>query len=209
MKNGKREDRVVEETRDDDIEILEIVGLDEDGEEITFEEDPPSDPDPVMDVEAQEPEDGAETRERLLRLHADFENLKKRSAKEVADQRRFASAAVVERLLPIIDNFERALATGPADEDDRSFRRGVELIYRQLLDELKKEGLEPLDSVGKTFDPNLHEAVETCSEGGHPPHTVIREFLKGYRFQERLLRPSLVKVSVAPDESSGSEPQTE
>jgi molecular chaperone GrpE len=193
------------EERNDDIEILEIVGLDEDGEEITFEEDPAPEPSPVD----PDPVSASEDRERLLRLHADFENLKKRSEKELAEQRRFASTAVVERLLPVIDNFERALAMEPPGESDRSFREGVELICRQLLEELRREGLTPIDALGCTFDPNLHEAVETCSSGDHPPHTVIEEFLKGYRFQDRLLRPSMVKVSVAPEESSGTEPQTE
>ena len=193
------------EEREDDIEILEIVGLDEDGEEITFEEDSA----PLQEPEAGGVELVSDDRERLLRLHADFENLKKRSEKEVSDQRRFASAAVVERLLPIIDNFERALAMEPSSDGDRSFRQGVELICRQLLEELRKEGLTAVESIGCPFDPNVHEAVETCPSGDHPPHTVIEEFLKGYRFQDRLLRPSMVKVSVAPEESSGSEPQTE
>jgi len=195
------------EERDDEIEILEIVGLDEEGEEITFEEEPASEqePDQVPATDGSASED----RERLLRLHADFENLKKRSEKEIADQRRFASVAMMEKLLPIIDNFERAIAMEPSVDGDRSFRQGVELIYRQLIEELRKEGLTPLDSVGQTFDPNVHEAVETCSSGEHPPQTVIEELLKGYRFQDRLLRPSMVKVSVAPEEFSGSEPQTE
>jgi molecular chaperone GrpE len=196
------------EERDDEIEILEIVGLDEEGEEITFEEDQAPEPvpeDPVPATGGSTSED----RERLLRLHADFENLKKRSEKEIAEQRRFASVAMVERLLPIIDNFERAMAIEPSCDGDRSFRQGVELIYRQLIEELRKEGLTPLDSVGQTFDPNVHEAVETCNSGDHPPQTVIEELLKGYRFQDRLLRPSMVKVSVAPEEFSGSEPQTE
>ncbi len=200
-----------DEELDNDIEILEIVGLDEDGEEIVFEEESESAPKPAQGTAATEPdpESESEDRERLLRLHADFENLKKRSEREVAEQRRFASSVVVERLLPIIDNFERAMSMEASSNGDHSFRKGVELIYRQLLEELKKEGLTPLDAVGCTFDPNVHEAVETCSTIDHPPHTVIEEFLKGYRFQDRLLRPSLVKVSVAPEEDSGSKPQTE
>ena len=209
MKNDDRDEQVTTENRDDDIEILEIVGLDEDGEEITFDEEPAPEPEAEANRIAVEAVSTPDDRERLLRLHADFENLKKRSEKEVAEQRRYASIAVVERLLPVIDNFERALAMEPSSDGDPSFRQGVELICRQLLEELKREGLTPIDALGCTFDPNLHEAVETCSNGDHPPHTVIEEFLKGYRFQDRLLRPSMVKVSVAPDESSGSKPQTE
>ena len=207
MKNDDRDEQVTTDSRDDEIVILEIVGLDEDGEEITFEEEPT--PEPEADRLDVDTGSAPDDRERLLRLHADFENFKKRSEKEVAEQRRYASIAVVERLLPVIDNFERALAMEPSTDGDRSLRQGVELICRQLLDELKREGLTPIEALGCTFDPNLHEAVETCSNGNHPPHTVIEEFLKGYRFQDRLLRPSMVKVSVAPDESSGSKPQTE
>lgn len=207
MKNEDRDERYGLEAQDDDIEILEIVGLDEEGEEITFDED--TTPEPEAKATPADQEADSEDRERLLRLHADFENLKKRSEKELAEQRRFASIAMVERLLPVIDNFERALAVGSPDDSDRSFRHGVELICRQLMEELRKEGLTPIEAVGCTFDPNLHEAVETCSSGEHQPHTVIEEFLKGYRFQDRLLRPSMVKVSVAPEENSGTEPQTE
>jgi molecular chaperone GrpE len=205
MKNEDRDERFGAEPQEDDIEILEIVGLDEEGEEITFDEEPAPKPAPAPAVQ----DGGSEDRERLLRLHADFENLKKRSEKELAEQRRFASVAVVERLLPVIDNFERALAMGTPDDSDHSFRQGVELIWRQLMEELRKEGLTPIESLGQAFDPNLHEAVETCSSSEHQPHTVIEEFLKGYRFQDRLLRPSMVKVSVAPEENSGTEPQTE
>ncbi len=205
MKNEERDESIISDAGDDDIEILEIVGLDEDGEVITFEDDPAPEP-----VPASTPaESVSEDRERLLRLQADFENLKKRSEKEATDHRRYASLAMVDRLLPIIDNFERAIAMEPARDEDNAFRQGVELIYRQLMEELKKEGLTPVDAVGCTFDPNLHEAVETCCSDDHPPHTVIKEFLKGYRFQDRLLRPAMVRVNLAPDENSGPEEQVE
>jgi molecular chaperone GrpE len=178
MKNEERDERLTGDTGDDDIEILEIVGLDEDGEVITFEDDPAPEP-----ASSSTPaESASEDRERLLRLQADFENLKKRSEKEATDNRRYASLAMVDRLLPIIDNFERAIAMEPAPDEDNAFRQGVELIYRQL---------------------------ETCCSDDHPPHTVSKEFLKGYRFQDRLLRPAMVRVNLAPDESSGPEGQAE
>ncbi len=205
MKNEERDELISGDSGEDDIEILEIVGLDEDGEVISFEDDPASEP-----SSASEPaESVSEERERLLRLQADFENLKKRSAKEAADHRRYAALAMVDRLLPIIDNFERAMEMAPARDGDNAFRQGVELIYRQLMEELKKEGLTPVDAVGCTFDPNLHEAVETGCSDDHPPHTVTKEFLKGYRFQDRLLRPAMVRVNLAPDESNGPEEQAE
>ena len=205
MKNEERDELITGDSGEDDIEILEIVGLDEDGEVISFEDDPASEP----SSDAAPAESVSEERERLLRLQADFANLKKRSEKEAADHRLYASLAVVDRLLPIIDNFERAMAIEPAQDEDTAFRQGVELIYRQLMEELKKEGLTPLDAVGCTFDPNLHEAVETSCSDDHPPHTVSKEFLKGYRFQDRLLRPAMVRVNLPPDENNGPEEQAE
>jgi len=96
----------------------------------------------------------------------------------------------------VLDNFERAVAVSPQNDSDRAFRDGVVLIFKQLLEELRKEGLTAIDSIGEPFDPNLHEAVATDSESAFPPHTVVEEMQRGYLLHDRLLRPSQVKVRI-------------
>jgi molecular chaperone GrpE len=213
-----REDRKVpaELERDDgdDIEIIEVVGLNEDAP-------PPSDEDPdeiEVDFEGggsrvrPASAGGAQTsaasfpsavavedeslKERLLRLQADFENFKKRVDREKADYQRLATASLVSKLLPVIDNFERALATEPRTEGEAAIHEGVALIHRQLMEELRKEGLAPMESVGEPFDPAHHEAVATDDSSGLPPNTVVEELQRGYYFQDRLLRPAAVRVSI-------------
>ncbi len=189
---------------DDDIEILEVVGVDDDA--------PPPDADVEDAVTAEaQAEDrppappGAEvSRERLLRLQADFENFRKRVDRERGAFERHARAGLVERLLPILDNLERALALEHESEVYDPFRDGVSLIHRQLLDELRKAGLRPVDSVGRPFDPNVHEAVLTEPSADVAPHTVLEEIQRGYRFLDRLLRPARVKVSVEPERAIAS-----
>lgn len=136
-------------------------------------------------------------REQLLRLSADFENFRRRIEREREDSERHASASLVTRLLPVLDNFERALSRDPGAGSDR-FYDGVVLIFRQLLEELRKEGLAAVDSVGEPFNPELHEAVSTTVEQALPPNIVVEEMQRGYRLHERLLRPALVKVTVEP-----------
>ena len=198
-----REDRAVE---DEEIEIVEIVGLDEDAPpssagDDAAEDDPGSadeieltfDDDVASGVEAAVPPDDAE-RERILRLHADFENTKKRLERERDEAVRHANAGVVLRLLAVVDNFERALQHAGGGEE--SFRDGVFLIYRQMMDELRKEGLKAIDALGETFDPLVHEAVATDPSPNNPPNVVVEELQRGYWFKDRVLRPALVRVSL-------------
>jgi molecular chaperone GrpE len=197
---------------EDDIEILEVVGVgdDEDGEDRDGEhggDAPLDDPDEVelsfdgegalelaLPEESAEPRTPAAGREQLIRLQADFDNLRKRFKRERADYELQANAGMVSRLLPIIDNFERAL--GAADGDEDPFRQGVRLIHRQLLEELRKEGLDPVEAIGRPFDPKCHEAVATEERDDVAPNQIVEEMQRGYQFRGRLLRPTLVKVSV-------------
>jgi len=150
---------------DDEIEIIEIVGL-EDSPAIEIEAETGGEaaesPDLILDFDDEESESGIARKERLRRVHlqADFENYKKRVERERESDQRQASARVVQNLLPVLDNFERAIASA-SDETGSSLHRGVQLIFRQLLDELRREGLEAIDTVGEPFDPQLHEAVAT------------------------------------------------
>jgi molecular chaperone GrpE len=196
----------------DEIEIIEVVGLDEDSPgagvreddagsgdgEITvdFDEDRPEQRSPAAssdDVNGGAPR-AVSDREMLVRLRADFDNFKKRVEREREAAERHASAGLVSRLLPVLDNFERALAAEVPSDDGRAFRDGVALIFRQLLEELRREGLASVDSLGQPFDPNHHEAVATDRVPGLPGNTVVEELRRGYRLHDRLLRPAQVKV---------------
>jgi molecular chaperone GrpE len=139
--------------------------------------------------------------QRLVRLQADFENFRRRARAEREELLRYGSEPLVKALLPVLDNFERALASGGGE----GFVAGVEMIYRQFLDVLAREGLRPLESVGRSFDPAYHEAVEQEETTAHPDNTVIQELRRGYCFHERVIRPAMVRVARAP----AKEPQSE
>lgn len=138
-----------------------------------------------------------EARNRLLRLHADFDNFRKRSQKEKEEWYQYASVGILEKLLPVVDNFERALTSlDTQSEEVKGLLAGINMIYRQLVETLQKEGLEAIQSVGEIFDPNLHEAIlQVPQEEGQQDSQVVEELRKGYRFKERVLRPTLVKVA--------------
>lgn len=131
--------------------------------------------------------------QRLVRLQADFENFRRRTAKEKEDFYKYAAEQLVESLLPILDNFELALACG-RETPDKLFE-GVKMIYRQIVDTLMAQGLSPIPSVGEIFDPSRHEAVLQEKTGNHPDNIILEELRKGYLFKDKLLRPSMVKVA--------------
>jgi molecular chaperone GrpE len=137
-------------------------------------------------------------RDRYLRVLADFENFRKRQDREKADFYRHALGNVLKDLLPVLDNFDRALEH--AEEGDE-FHKGVFLIYKQLFDQLQRHGLRPIDDVGIHFDPNVHEAVVREEDPSVPNHTVSAVLQKGYFLHDRLLRPALVKVAVGGPET--------
>lgn len=142
--------------------------------------------------------ENAGLKDQLLRKQAEFENYRKRTDREKTEARQNGRKAVLIDMLSVLDNFERALATAAKGAEDDPLRLGVELIYKQFKDTLTKLGVEPLDAVGKTFDPHLHEAVTTEETSAHDANTVIEEFQKGYRLGDQLLRPAQVKVAAAP-----------
>lgn len=135
--------------------------------------------------------------DRLLRTTAEFDNYRKRIERERQAQLEATVASVVEDLLPLMDDLERALAAEPGPEGADAYRRGVELIHRQMTDLLRKRGVEPIEAVGADFDPNLHEAVSYDAVEGRRDGEIIEEFRKGYRLGDRLLRPSMVRVAKA------------
>jgi molecular chaperone GrpE len=139
-----------------------------------------------------------DSRDRYLRTLADFENFRKRAEREKADFQRYALAGVIRDLLPVIDNFDRALEH--AEEGDE-FHKGVALIYKQLFDVLQRHGLKPISESGVRFDPNIHEAVVREEDPSVPSHTVVAVLQKGYFLHDRLLRPAMVKVAVGGPEA--------
>ncbi|MGE5570796.1 MAG: nucleotide exchange factor GrpE [Rhodospirillales bacterium] len=134
----------------------------------------------------------ADLYDQLLRRTAEFENFRKRTQRERTELFEFAAMDAVRELLPVLDDFELALKVESADKD---YARGMELIYQRLLGSLQKMGLEPFDSQGKTFDPEIHHAVEVVPSAEAEDQTVLQELKRGYNFKGRLLRPAMVKVA--------------
>jgi molecular chaperone GrpE len=140
-------------------------------------------------------------RQTLLRRQADFENYRKRVEKERADDQKRATARVIEGLIPIVDGFEHALAAHRETEYE-NYRKGFELIYKQLLDNLAKLGVERVDPLGKPFDPHLHQAMDRTETSDHEDGTVIQTFQPGYIYHGRVLRPAMVRVALNPAAAS-------
>ena len=138
--------------------------------------------------------------DRLLRTTADFENFKKRAARERIETAQSAAAALVEKLLPVLDHFEMAQAATQNAGDDKltPLQSGVAMIQQQLKTVLAESGLEEIDAAGKPFDPALHEAVSQQESSEVPEGRVLQQLRKGYKFRERLLRPATVVVAKKP-----------
>jgi molecular chaperone GrpE len=140
-------------------------------------------------------------RQTLLRRQADFDNYRKRIDKERAEDHKRATARVIEGLIPIIDGFEHALAAHREAEYE-SYRKGFELIYKQLLDNLARLGTERIEPLGQTFDPHQHQAMDRVETSQHPDGTILEVFQPSYLFHGRVLRPAMVRVAVHPSGAS-------
>ncbi|WP_226085373.1 nucleotide exchange factor GrpE [Mesobacillus sp. S13] len=132
---------------------------------------------------------------RYLRLQADFDNFRRRSRIELEASAKYRAQNIITDLLPAIDNFERALKMDVDNEQAKSLKQGVEMVYRSLLDALKNEGVEVIEAVGKEFDPHLHQAVMQAEDENYGPNIVVEEFQKGYMLKDRIIRPAMVKVN--------------
>jgi len=135
--------------------------------------------------------------DRLARAQAEFDNARKRAAREQQDYRDYAQSDTIKALLPIMDSFERALRAD-ANSQQSEFRNGIELIYKQLQDALVKLGVQPIPAKGEPFDPRVHEAIEMVDTTDAEDHQVLEELQRGYKLKERLLRPAMVKVARNP-----------
>lgn len=136
-----------------------------------------------------------EEENRYLRLQADFDNFRRRSRLDAEAAQKYRAQSLVADILPALDNFERALQVNTADEQTKSVLQGVEMVYRQLVEALQKEGVEAIESVGKTFDPYEHQAVMQVEDGEYEPNTVVEELQKGYKLKDKIIRPAMVKVN--------------
>jgi molecular chaperone GrpE len=134
--------------------------------------------------------------DRLLRKQAELDNFRKRVQREKEEFVQHATADLIRALLPVLDGFERALAHRDSSTPEQ-FSQGVELIYRELLETLNRAGVKPVDTQGKTFDPHLHQAVETVTDPGYGDQEIVEELQRGYKLRNRLLRPAIVKVAVS------------
>ena len=155
------------------------------------------------DTDAEDPMAGLQAdldrfRDLALRSQADFENYKKRSAREKEDAIKYANSSLLERLVSIIDNFELGLAAAREQDEQSPIYSGMALVQKQLNDLLVENGLQPIEAEGKKFDPNVHEAIAHEPSGQVPEGIVLRQTRRGYRFKDRLLRPAKVVVSSGP-----------
>jgi molecular chaperone GrpE len=143
--------------------------------------------------------------DRLLRGMADFDNYKKRVSKDKDDLIRYGNEKLIRELLPVIDNFERAIGQADTAPDSSALKEGIEMILKQFLSVLEKFGVTDFSAVGQPFDPNKHEAMVQQESIEHEENTVMSEFQKGYYLHDRLLRPALVAVAKQPADSEAAE----
>lgn len=188
--NGHEQDDVLEEKSVDSAQTEE-------------NESTESNEDEVLNAEiVEESSEGTDLQKEIealkaseLRIRADFDNFRRRTNEENAKRVKFASQSVIEKLIPLIDNFERALQVNATSEDAKQIQSGVEMIYRQLLDVLNSEQVEVIEAVGQPFDPNFHQAVMQEPSDEFESGIVTMELQKGYTMHGRVIRPSMVKVA--------------
>lgn len=134
--------------------------------------------------------------DQLLRALADFDNFRKRTQRELAEQRLYGMMEAFRALLPALDGVDRALRVEGGSVAD--LRKGLEMLSRQLTESVKKLGVEPIEAAGRPFDPHLHEAVEMVETNAAPEHTVVQELQRGYKLRDKLVRPAMVRVAQSP-----------
>jgi len=162
-------------------------------------EDPIQPDDPMAELESKlesAEKELQETHDRFLRASAEFENYKKRSARDMADFRKFANETLIKEMLSVVDNLERALDSTSLDQpEDKSVAEGVQMTLTEILKIFEKLQVKPIESLGKTFDPGFHQAVMVEETDIHPDNTVLKELHRGYLMHDKLIRPAMVVVS--------------
>ncbi|MCR5345521.1 MAG: nucleotide exchange factor GrpE [Lachnospiraceae bacterium] len=140
-------------------------------------------------------EEIADLKDRVTRQMAEFENFRKRTEKEKSQMFEVGVKTMVEKILPVVDNFERGLAQVPEDKKNDSFVEGMNMIYKQMMTAFDEIGVKPIEAVGKEFDPNLHNAVMHVDDDTLPENSIVEEFQKGYIYNDQVVRHSMVKVA--------------
>ncbi|MGY4690364.1 nucleotide exchange factor GrpE [Salibacterium sp. K-3] len=136
-----------------------------------------------------------EWQNKALRVQADLDNVRRRAKEEKAQDAKYRSQPVIESLLPVLDNFERALNAASDNEEDGSLLQGVNMVYSQFFEALQQEGLEIIPTEGETFDPHQHQAVMQVEEDGFESNQIVEELQKGYKLKDKVIRPAMVKVN--------------
>ncbi len=194
-KENSSENKTTEETKEirKDDKIKQENGLKKEEKEQTD--------DPLKEMEEKLEsfkKEGKESHNRFLRVSAEFENYKKRATREMNDFRKFANESFIKAMLPVVDNLDRAIESSSNQENTNiSVVEGVNMTLKEILKVFEEFRVKRFESLGKTFDPNFHQAVQQEETDEHPDNTVLRELQKGYMIHDRLLRPAMVVVSKA------------
>ena len=182
------EKEVVNNLEEESVEDKEVVEQDETQSNDEMTNEAPS------ELELLQKQLDEETN-RHLRLRADYENFKRRAQLDRESAEKYKSQGILSNLLPVLDNFERAMQVETVSEESQSLRKGLEMVYKTLVEATEREGLQVIDAEGVSFDPNLHQAVMTESDDSKESGLVLQELQKGYKYKDRVLRPSMVKVN--------------
>ena len=201
-------EEVVEETVEETVETAEeVVGEAEATEEVTEDEETVEDADDSAEGKEKkklfgrkpkkDPRDEKieELTDRVTRQMAEFDNFRKRTEKEKAAMYEIGAKSVIEKLLPVVDNFERGFSTVAEEDKDDAFVKGMEMVYKQIMTTLEGLGVTPIEALNKPFDPNFHNAVMHVEDETIEESTVVEEFQKGYIYKENVIRYSMVKVA--------------
>ncbi len=182
------EKEVVNNSEDVSVEDKEVVNQDETESNDEMTNEAPS------ELELLQKQLDEETN-RHLRLRADYENFKRRAQLDRESAEKYKSQGILSNLLPVLDNFERAMQVETVSEESQSLRKGLEMVYKTLVEATEREGLQVIDAEGVSFDPNLHQAVMTETDDSKESGVILQELQKGYKYKDRVLRPSMVKVN--------------
>lgn len=193
MAEEKKQEEVKEE-KDENVQANDTDEVKEDKNVKTEDKDAKADDDSEAKIKALQDE-VTKWKTEYYKVFADMENTKKRMNKEFDNQKKFMMQSFIEELLPVIDNFERSLASEAGDENLKNFLKGYQMIHDQLMNILEKNGVKAIEAEGKPFDPNFHQAVMTEKVDGVEPNMVVQELQKGYMLKDRVIRATLVKVS--------------
>ena len=197
MSKKKKESSVVDEAVEDIVEVDSAISTDEDGSEIIEEDLTGIDPVEALEKDLQETKDAlAEQKDKFVRLQAETDNFRKRLSREKEEFSQYANERLFKALIPIFDNFERALEA--SSNDAKSLKKGLDMILKQFSSFLEKEKVEPIKAVGEKFDPAIHEVLSSEESDDHEEDTIISQFVKGYTINHRVLRPAQVVISKKP-----------